>query len=168
MRIHLASVIFKVSRISRVRSEGEHCHHGAAALTRNELALDHFLGFRRAPRNINRSSVFRSSTISRIRVAEQDRRVSWVLRIGSARLALEVRDSPAISHAATCKGVLSSKFGCAYRVPFVPALVAAFFLLPNFENMAQLLSFSLWARLRCQSSSKRLFTSLSPSCPGSL
>jgi hypothetical protein len=39
MRIHLAGVIFKTSSISRVRSEDEHCHYGAAALTRNELAL---------------------------------------------------------------------------------------------------------------------------------
>jgi len=54
MRIHLAGIIFKVSRISRVRSEDEHCHHGAAALTRNEFALDHFLGFRRARRQIDR------------------------------------------------------------------------------------------------------------------
>jgi hypothetical protein len=44
MRIHLASVIFKVSRISRVRSEDGHCHHGAAALTRNELAHAAWLG----------------------------------------------------------------------------------------------------------------------------
>src|SRR4029077_14543689 len=61
MRIHLAGVIFKVSSISRVRSEDEHCHYGAAALTRNALALDHFLGFRRAGRQIDRSGVFTSS-----------------------------------------------------------------------------------------------------------
>src|SRR4029077_17518738 len=53
MRIHLAGVIFKVSSISCVRSEDEHCHYGAAALTRNEIALDHFLGSRRAGRQIN-------------------------------------------------------------------------------------------------------------------
>ena len=71
MRIHLAGVIFKVSSISRVRSEDEHCHYGAAALTRNELALDDFLGFRRVRRKINRVSVFRSSAHNRFHLACQ-------------------------------------------------------------------------------------------------
>ena len=71
MRIHLAGVIFKVSSISRVRSEDEHCHYGAAALTRNELALDHFLGFRRARRQIDRSDVFTSSAHNRFHLACQ-------------------------------------------------------------------------------------------------
>src|SRR4029077_20393485 len=71
MRRHLAGVIFKVSSISRVRSEDEHCHYGAAALTRNELALDHFLGFRRAPRQIDRSDVFTSSAHNRFHLACQ-------------------------------------------------------------------------------------------------
>ena len=38
---------------------------GAAALTRNELALDDFLGFRRARRQIDRSDVFTSSAHNR-------------------------------------------------------------------------------------------------------
>jgi hypothetical protein len=71
MRIHLAGVIFKVSRISRVRSENEHGHYGAAALTRNELALHHFLGFRGARRKIDRASAFRSFAHSRFHPASQ-------------------------------------------------------------------------------------------------
>jgi hypothetical protein len=38
-----------------LRSEDEHCHRGAAALTRNELAFDDFLGFLRARRQIGQS-----------------------------------------------------------------------------------------------------------------
>jgi hypothetical protein len=41
-------------------------HYGAAALTRNELALNHFLGFRRARRQIDRSDVFTSSAHNRL------------------------------------------------------------------------------------------------------
>src|SRR5271165_7007074 len=48
LRVHLAGIIFKAPRISRRRSEDEHCHHAAAALTRNDLALNYFLGFQRA------------------------------------------------------------------------------------------------------------------------
>ena len=54
-----------------VRLSNEYRHQGAAALTRNELALDHFLGFRRARRKIKRSYFFRSSAHNRFRLACQ-------------------------------------------------------------------------------------------------
>src|SRR6266404_1778097 len=50
LRVHLAGIMFKAPWISRFRSENQHRHHAAAALTRNDLALNHFLGFRKARR----------------------------------------------------------------------------------------------------------------------
>src|SRR5271165_370190 len=71
LRIHFARIIFKAPRISCLRSEDEHCHHGAAALTRNDLALNQFLGFRRARRRIDWSRLFRSCAKSRFHLARQ-------------------------------------------------------------------------------------------------
>src|SRR5271166_1466461 len=63
-----SSQMIKLNSIAGVRAVPLHC---ATALTRNDLALNYFLGFRKARRRGDRSRLFRSCAKSRFHLTRQ-------------------------------------------------------------------------------------------------